>query len=1575
MKKELKRISLLLILALMLCLTAGLTAVFAEGEEGEADNTPDISETIKSLTFHSKLNDKDYPWTKAEDGSLVLNIDDVAYTKDFTAKAEAADPENKVWLVITATVAGRQICRSFELTSDEWFHNTVDFSYTVSESQFYLFVGKTKPSNKYPIVIPDNDYMYTVRTILKPALKSMEIVDNDTLLPEFAWNQHEYTVYIPEEQETVTINCESAARNGRNEAQITYNGEENKEIPIVWNYNDEMDINIHLANTMDSSDYIIHLKKEPDEDIPAFILQPRDATYFDVDTPERLTVRATANEDVTYQWYKSDTEEYENGMAIQGATEAYYTPEIPYVGEIQEKKEFYFCRATSVKGEEYVADSEFATISIKPDPTPYDMVLMEEDGGEIPEEGFTYKVGDESEHIKVAAKSRAKGGTWKYLWNWMHSGEEGRSTYTYSETDTVAIPTDHEYDSTFACHVQYIYDGETYEVSKDVAPVMVYTDKAPEIVDLKFNPINQRKVVGSPVSIINFSFCSSESNGENNWSTSWQISEDGVEYNDITASDTGFIIPLNANVIGKFTPKEQEGTHYYRLKIDLTYTSVTGEIYQAETVYSPELCVQFFESIIPFDGDGTETKPYLIETTEDLEVLSALADAGDNFKNKYFLFTEDITLPVDWQPIGSSTEKFSGNIDGGGHLLTIPVGEKCLLKNAREATVSNLDIFGERIEGYGLVEYYGVDYGPHNDYSECPWTIKINNVNIKSGSRLLQSGFIGGWASGHNFIWITNCTVEDDVVIGCDKNASDIGSFAGSVNAYIYNCTSHATVYGNNRVGGIAGAKNQSMGPFEIKNCVFDGEVIATGAYVGGIAGGGYVSNAPNSPCVTVQNCICTGNVTGGNLVGGIFGGEGGVTVCWDNGIGYIQNNLFTGTIKSTGDRDGGIIGNMSSLDKYNIISNNYYREGCGAEKGIGGYWYYFEDRKAPVFTDYESPFASDDIEYKNAAEFNRHDDPAGADADKLAKAVSAEELRDGTITDLLNNGENSFHNWTQDEDHPTITSDPVAYELVIGGEFKSEYVLGDDLDLTGIEFTATMTDGTTVHPTLDDVTVEGYDKNTRGNQTLRFTYGAATAETVVKVLKPEVPVDPDDPEPPAVNTINVTFTLLGDTAHGFDPDHEPHCLAGDNLTPWISNMQLKVGINDTVWDVMQKVAEKDSKLSWSNPSGNYIDFVTYDGVTIGEFTNGQLTGWMYTLNGTHPHLGVSEQYLEDGDVIVFHYTDDYTLEEGSDQFGGETMGDNLTDAKAKIKALPGAGSITLDDEALVVAAREAYDKLTAEEKVKVFSKELAKLTAAEEAIAKLKEEAAEAEKKAKEEAVKEAQELIAEVDKLVADDYTADSFKAVTDAKAALEALLADEKSTSADIIAAKTRLVEAVTALKTKGQEADDVEKARTAAAAAIAAVDKLKASDYTAKSFKAVTDAKAALEALLAKTDAKSTEIDAARASLEKAVSELVQMKKNTLKVTRKNKTYRVKALKKAKKSYKAVIVKKAKGKVTYKVTGNKKSKKALKFNKKTRKITVKKGTKKGTYKLKIRVKAAGTALYKAGSKTVTVKVRVK
>ena len=70
--------------------------------------------------------------------------------------------------------------------------------------------------------------------------------------------------------------------------------------------------------------------------------------------------------------------------------------------------------------------------------------------------------------------------------------------------------------------------------------------------------------------------------------------------------------------------------------------------------------------------------------------------------------------------------------------------------------------------------------------------------------------------------------------------------------------------------------------------------------------------------------------------------------------------------------------------------------------------------------------------------------------------------------------------------------------------------------------------------------------------------------------------------------------------------------------------------------------------------------------------------------------------------------------------------------------------------------------------------------------------------------------------------------------------------------------------------------------------------------------------------------------------------------------------------------ALIVKNNKGKISYKKIGGSKK---LTINKKTGKITVKKKTKKGTYKIKVRVTATGNSLFKAGSKLVTVKIKVK
>lgn len=97
-------------------------------------------------------------------------------------------------------------------------------------------------------------------------------------------------------------------------------------------------------------------------------------------------------------------------------------------------------------------------------------------------------------------------------------------------------------------------------------------------------------------------------------------------------------------------------------------------------------------------------------------------------------------------------------------------------------------------------------------------------------------------------------------------------------------------------------------------------------------------------------------------------------------------------------------------------------------------------------------------------------------------------------------------------------------------------------------------------------------------------------------------------------------------------------------------------------------------------------------------------------------------------------------------------------------------------------------------------------------------------------------------------------------------------------------------------------------------------------------------------------------------------------NPMKVTVATRSVEASKLKVKKRTVKAITVKKAQGTVTY-ARVKKGSSAKLSVNKKTGKITVKKGTKKGTYKIKVKVTAKGNARYKAASKTVTAKVKVK
>lgn len=755
-------------------------------------------------------------------------------------------------------------------------------------------------------------------------------------------------------------------------------------------------------------------------------------------------------------------------------------------------------------------------------------------------------------------------------------------------------------------------------------------------------------------------------------------------------NESDAVTAIEGATTNTYTPATSEtGTVYYYCEVQDRYKQ-SGQTYESDKVCSERAKIQVTTGGFSLPGAGTADDPKLIYTASDLEQIREMVAAGNSFEGYYFRFEDDITLPDGWTPIGCTVDgtnkfdprkpsekdnlrAFSGTILGNGKLLTVPKGGRPLLAYVKNATVKDLNIYGEEINGYGLVDgLHGVGFTSSDTFA-----IIIENVTLKSGTKTLKSGLIGAevdndvngfaGASAAFITTIRNCTIEEGVVIGYDGSQSEIGAFAGRFQGVIENCVSHATVKGVNYVGGIIGSRDNAMGQCTVSKCSFDGAVIASGKFAGGITGAMYIGGgAPNGVKTTIQGCTVSGNVTGTENVGGITGGDRSVNQAWNEYS--VTGNTFSGKVSGT-KNVGGIIGYYRSLNKLDNIAGNAYLKGCGAEQGIGAVDYVDTScethETASGATYFDTSKSLPDIYGVTKTNHNRVDDPLGKDVEKLAKAVDD-------------------------------VSTPVCYKLEISGA-KTEYYVGDEFDLTGATITAYWTMGkANTHPTQVDLKITGYDGGKHGQQTVTLQYGAAKVEIVVTVLYKE----PED--------ITVTITLLGDKAHG--DNGQVHGLSKGGLTAWVSGHKVEVTTNMTVWDALKQLPG----VTWDNPTGNYIKSVTYGGVTIGEFTNGKNSGWMYTLNGKYPMLGVSEQYLKKGDVIVFHYTDDYTLE-AADMGPAPEEKKTADEVIALINAI---GVVDLTKGDVIAKARAAYDALSAADKKLVTNYQT--LLDAEAAYAKL---------------------------------------------------------------------------------------------------------------------------------------------------------------------------------------------------------------------------------------------------------------
>lgn len=820
-------------------------------------------------------------------------------------------------------------------------------------------------------------------------------------------------------------------------------------------------------------------------------------TCFQEASLTRLSVKASTGDGGTlsYQWYSgADASHVTN--TIGGETTYRYRPDTKTAGTT-----YYKVIVTNTLNGQ-TASTPSTVASVKVNPMALSVSVTESNGTTVPINGYQYNVGDTATTLQATGTANApdndvSSGAWRYNWYKVSTdgsisnapGKNSQATYT--------PPTDKDGLTKYVCYGHFKLNSINYDympVTSTSIPVKVIANSA-QAPSFSTQPVGKTYLINSS-SIKPLSVSASVNDG-GTLNYQWYVSSGNNGFTQISgATGTSYTPPTSA----------EGATNYYYCVTTNTLKSVNGHTYTSTT--TSDTAAIIFKTVAEaggtWVGNGTAGSPYEITNANDLAILQNMVNTqGFSFQGYTFKLTHDITLPSCWVPIGglvagqrgegngTNILPFSATLDGGGHTIIVPNGCLPLFGYVRFATVKNLNIYGTNIAGYGLVNNYCVDYGPTGDYGDwtatatypnMPMTIVIDNVTLKSGSSTQQSGFIGGYASGANTVYIRNSKVESNVVIGSDKKQSDIGSFGGAFNGYIENCVSYATVYGINRVGGLIGSKGQSMGNCGVQDSAFYGTVVATGKYAGGILGSGYASpSAPNTPCVSIQNSYATGSITGSDYVGGLLGGEPACKQNWANGIGYIQNNYFTGTVTAT-EADaaniGGIIGYMNSLDRYNIISNNFYLNSCGASKGIG------------------TVKAVDTVTTKT---YNRTDDPTGTDVDKLCKSATAKQLADGTVTAAMNSGINSSGNWIQKNKIPDFGTAVHLNSLMLNG-YKTIMTGGSILDLSGITAYGKYSDGTIKAIDINKVTFNGFNSDLIGYYTVTATYDNHTYIFVVQV-------------------------------------------------------------------------------------------------------------------------------------------------------------------------------------------------------------------------------------------------------------------------------------------------------------------------------------------------------------------------------------------------------------------------------------------------------------------------------------------
>ncbi len=276
----------------------------------------------------------------------------------------------------------------------------------------------------------------------------------------------------------------------------------------------------------------------------------------------------------------------------------------------------------------------------------------------------------------------------------------------------------------------------------------------------------------------------------------------------------------------------------------------------------------------------------------------------------------------------------------------------------------------------------------------------------------------------------------------------------------------------------------------------------------------------------------------------------------------------------------------------------------------------------------------------------------------------------------------------TMTTSYRTVTNAPQANAFVLKelGNLNLDSTVSRSVEIT--KCTASI-DGTAENPA-------GTDGSFTAKVTLSKGEGAtlAMAEVIISgTIKAHAYVDPNA-------TITVKFRLIGANPATQFVDLSKSDYMPDYVT-WIPTTDYTIPLDYTMYDLFT-MAMTAAELTSIGADSGYVKTInapeSLGGYALSEFTNGKRSGWMYTVNGHHPGVGLtdytfaSDTYVAEAGtqpiMVVWHYVNDYAYEvddwhTGSQ--GNDSIWNKWLDAPDVAPAVP-VDSVALDKETASVA-------------------------------------------------------------------------------------------------------------------------------------------------------------------------------------------------------------------------------------------------------------------------------------------------